>query len=149
MVVSDEELALNGLRIRDRRTGESMPIERSLSDGYEGTLEKNPEACWTLNVPATAVWLLPEEPWKEHGGDWHFNPRLLAAHRTTVKRSLESFLNRNLAQLDKMARSGWFIIERVRTKVSELREVAHRPDEKPRSASMGSSLGKDRSSGRP
>ena len=81
-------------------------------------------------MPAKAVWLLPEEPWRKHSAYWHFNPRLLAAHRATVKRSLESFLNRNLSHLYEMARSGWFFIERVRAKVSRLRrEVPHRPDE--------------------
>ena len=42
MIVSEEELALNGLRVRDRRTGESTPVEHSLRDGYEGDAGEEP-----------------------------------------------------------------------------------------------------------
>ncbi len=130
MVVHEEQLALNGLCIRDCETGTAVPVKPAFRAGYEATLAKNPDASWLLEVPASAVWLLPEEPHEKHGRAWHWKPRVLAAHRATVRRSHESFLNRHLADLDGMARSGWWIIEKIRVRVSEILEVPHRAEEK-------------------
>jgi hypothetical protein len=131
MVVPEESLALNGLHVRDRETGKLVPVARKVGLGsYEDTLRANPDATWTIEVPVSAVWLLPNEPRDAHGSEWHRKPRVLAAHRATMKRSLEAFLNRSLEGLDGMARSGWFILARARAKVAELREVPHSPEPK-------------------
>ncbi len=130
MVVPEECLALGGLCNRDYAKGTAVPVEHAFRAGYENTLEANPDATWQLDVPASSVWLLPEEPHEKHGRGWHWKSKLLTQHRATVRRSLESFVNRHLAELDGMARSGWWIIEKIRIKVSEIREVPHRPGER-------------------
>jgi hypothetical protein len=129
LIVPEENLTLTGLRERNPDTGalESLPKdERFRCGSYKAAVQAHPRAFWTMDVRASDVWFLP----KEHGGRWHFDPKLLAAHVEKVRGSLESFLNEKLKQLDDMVRSGWFVIERVRAKVIELRERPHGPTEK-------------------
>jgi hypothetical protein len=109
LVVSEEQLALGGLRTMNEATGAIEPLPQSAQwkpQAFETTVQEHPEAFWLLPVHPADVWWLPEEPRKEHGGDWHFDPKLLATHVEKVRGSLESFLNAKLEQLDDMARSG-------------------------------------------
>lgn len=132
LVVPEENLTLTGLRERNPETGtlEPLPKDETFRCGsYEAAVQAHPRAFWTMEVRASDVWFLPEEPHREHGRDWHFDPKLLAAHVEKVRGSLESFLNGRLEQLDDMVRSGWFIIQRVRVRVSELVEQPHHPSE--------------------
>lgn len=133
LIVPEENLTLTGLREHNPDTGalESLPKdERFRCRSYEAAVQAHPRAFWTMKVQASDVWFLPEEPHEEHGRRWHFDPKLLVNHVEKVRESLESFLNSKLEQLDDMARSGWFIIERVRARVIELRERPHHPTEK-------------------
>lgn len=132
MVVPEECLGLGGLCHRDYAKGTAVPVKYAFHAGYENTLKANPDTSWKLDVPASSVWLLPEEPHEKHGTGWHWKARLLTQHRATVKKSLEAFVNKHLEELDEMARSGWWIVERIRIKVSEIREVPHQPGEKKR-----------------
>lgn len=130
-VVPEEMLGLQSLHIHDPKTGKPVPLETERFGAWipgrlrRQTIEKHPEAFFMLPVPYTAVWQLPEEPWREKGVNWHWRPAVLGSHRKRVRASLEDFLNRKLRSLDEMVRSGWFIIKRARVKVSELREVPH------------------------
>lgn len=136
MIVPEENLPLTGLRERNPDTSalEKLSRDEALRCGsYEAAVQAHPDAFWTMEVQARDVWFLPEEPHAEHGRGWHFDAKVLAAHVEKVRGSLDSFLNAKLEQLDDMARSGWFVIERVRARVTELRERPHHPSERPTS----------------
>ena len=134
-VLPEEALGYTGLRVRDKQTGEVRELERSRmwipSEERERSIrEHGDEAFWQIEVPFRAIWEPPEERRPEHGRDWHWDKTLLDAHRERVRMSLESFLNDNLSKLDGMVRTGWFIVDRARARVSELRERAHHKGEK-------------------
>lgn len=73
-----------------------------------------------------SLWRPPEEPWREHGLDWHKDPKVRRAHLKAVRESLEAFLNGHLAQLDGMLRTGWFILGKVRMRIVECRDIGER-----------------------
>lgn len=75
---------------------------------------------------AEAQWCPPEEPWREHGLDWHKDPKLRRAHLRAVRTSLEAFLNRHLARLHFMLRTGWFVLGEVEVKVTKCRGISDR-----------------------
>jgi len=83
-----------------------------------------------LPVPKEAVWRPPDEPFREHGLNWHWDAELLAAQDAAVRRSIARFVNGHLARLDRMVRTGWYIVERVRVMVSEFAHQPHGPTEK-------------------
>jgi hypothetical protein len=75
------------------------------------------EPFFILHVPRSAVWDPAREP---RDLNWHEDPKRRREQTAENRRSLESFLNRALAQLDGMVRSGWWILERARVRVTEM-----------------------------
>lgn len=94
----------------------------------ERTAEE-PDAYYdVLPVPPVTdcVWAPPAEPWKTHGLDWHQDPQVRREHLHAVQESLETFLNRHLARLNGMVRTGWFVLGKLRVRVVECRPVPER-----------------------
>lgn len=147
MVVPEEMLGMSELYTRNAE-GELVPVAKRRDgmwvrrEDVERALRQHPDAFYMMRVPYGAVWRPPEEPTDTEGFDWHWRPEILAAHREKVRVSLEGFLNRNLAQLDQMVRTVWFIIERARAAIVDFTEVPHRLGEiERRGASKGKSKG--------
>ena len=125
-------------------TGELVPLVSDRAERRRIMRERAADLVFMVPVKHADRWHMPEEPWREHGMDWHWDPALLDAHREKVRASLESFLNKGLHRLDEMARSGWFIVRRARCAVT-LRERPHGPSEKrpkKRSVVAGSKKGR-------
>lgn len=127
--VSNELIGLSPLRIWDPESDESVPIEKPYGRGpwmplreREALVRAHPDAFWMMPIPYSAVWRPPNEP---DDLNWHWQPDARDEHRERVRRSLEAFLNAGLARLDRMVRSGWFIIERARATVTEFADVPH------------------------
>ena len=114
MVVPEEMLPTQGLQVRDPKTRKPTKVR---PDGtrwaspaqWAKLLREHPDAFWSLDVPRTAVWQLPVEP-RAKRTHWYDDPGLVAKHREAVRQSLESFVNEQLAQLDEMVRTGWWIL---------------------------------------
>ena len=123
MAVSEEQLAFSKMYVRDEE-GRPVPVERKRGE------PPPPGAYWMLPVPKEAVWRPPDEPFREHGLNWHWDAELLAAQDAAVRRSIARFVNGHLARLDRMVRTGWYIVERVRVMVSEFAHQPHGPTEK-------------------
>src|SRR5258706_13489648 len=108
-------LGRTALRMRDA-SGKVVPLETKEGgwvpyEQRQRALRDHPEAFFVLEVPHSAIWQPPDEPGGASG--WHWKPAVLRAHRAKVRRSLESFLNDKLSELDEMVRTGWFIIKRA------------------------------------
>jgi hypothetical protein len=71
-------------------------------------------------IPQGGVWEPPGEP---RANEWWKKPELRRAHTRAVRKSLEDFLNRHLAELGRRVRTGWWILGKVRVRVSECRPV--------------------------
>ena len=135
MTIPEEALGYTPLCVRGK-DGKPFEIEKKRGIWVEGKarkdlLREHPDAFFMMPVPYRAVWFPPEEPWKKKGLDWHWDPKLLAGHRAAVQRSFEKFLNGKLERLDRMVRTGWWILEQVRVRVSSLTEVPHAEGERP------------------
>ena len=92
----------------------------------EQVKERHPDAYSKIPLRHLAVWDPPSEPWQEYGIDWHKDPALRRAHREAVRRSLEDFLNGQLAKLYHYVRTGWWVLGKVRVKVTQCRPVPER-----------------------
>jgi len=82
-------------------------------------LQRHPHAYYRQQIAPTDVWSLPREPMLGPGEPWYRDPELLAAHTEQVRLSLEAFLNAHLARMNRSARSGWWMLGRVRVQVVE------------------------------
>jgi hypothetical protein len=78
-----------------------------------------------LPVPLSAVWRPVDEP----VGEWYADVGRRRRQTLRNRRSLEAFVGRNLTQLSRMVRTGWWILDRVRMKVEEFRSVPPGPDD--------------------
>jgi hypothetical protein len=124
MTVPEELIGFSTLHYRDEN-GNEMSLDATSHKKRERAFRKHPEAYWMLRVPYSAVWQPPAEPWEKYGHDWHWTAALLTAHRREVRRSLEAFMNGKLAQLDRMVRTGWWILKEARVRISSLKEIPH------------------------
>lgn len=79
--------------------------------------ERHPDAFYMVPVPLSAVWDPPGEPYKAKGAKW------IPAHRRAMTKSLLNFLNKQLAGLDQMLRTGSFVIERARVRAVSIKPI--------------------------
>lgn len=93
-------------------------------------LERHPDACLLVAVRLDAVWDPPREPWREHGAQWHRNRSLRKQHRQRMRDSLERFINGKLEGLSGMVRTGEWVLERARVRVTQMKPVPQRALEK-------------------
>lgn len=106
-------------RIRDRYTmDEFFRLKRNRAE----LLRRHPGAFYPLSVPATSVWHPPKEP-----AYIHARAAVQQRHERAVAKSLVLFLNRHLARLDGMARTGAWVLGRGRVVVSDLRGTSPDP----------------------
>lgn len=90
-------------------------------------LRRHPNAFYLVEVRDQDVWEnLPEEPWRQLGLDWHKKKGERKKHSDVVRKSLEDFINRQLAGLYRRVRTGWWVLGRVRVRVAECRPVPER-----------------------
>jgi hypothetical protein len=131
MTVPDEMLGFSSLCIV--KDGKVVEIDKKKGDWVDGrqrkrALREHPDAFFVWRVPYKALWVdMALEPIGKHGIDWFKEPGQLDAHNAKMKRSLEIFLNGKLKRLDRMVRTGWWILEKARVRVSTFREVPNEP----------------------
>ncbi len=127
MAVPEESLRFSNLYVLDEET--HKPVRLVQSRGHltgkqrDALLEKHPDAFWMLAVPRSAVWEPPPEPYGL--GE---KPALRAEHTKKVRASLTRFLNSQLASLDRMVRTGWWILQRARVRMTTFEGVPGEAD---------------------
>ena len=83
----------------------------------------HPNAGYFLRVTEADVWSPPPEPRSRRDIAEVGGGKLRIKHRRAVRASLDEFLNDKLRRLDRMVRTGWWILERARVRVSKLTGV--------------------------
>lgn len=80
---------------------------------------RHPRAHYVVPIGIADVWRPPAE--QDQGVFLEDHPVAKARHAKAVKRSLESFLNARIARLAGALRTGWWILDEARVRVTRMR----------------------------